>query len=326
MEAMVAEFLERIEFGPMQEHENMAVLPLLADVAAGPDYRTMSGAMSEGLLSVVEVNAEGSVPELKVTNVADVSVLLLDGEELMGAKQNRVLNTSILLGVKSETIIPVSCTEHGRWSYSSPVFSDSEVVMSPSLRMRKVRSVSASLEESGRYSSDQQEVWDRVARLSEAAGAHSSTGAMRDTYRSRGSDLEAFLPAFKAVPRQKGLLAMIGGTAVGFDVVSREDAYVGLHDKLVRSYAMDALVSAEKKGRKGSAEVARTFVRNAAACEGTKHQSVGLGWDRRFQGTEMVGSALICEDAVIHAAFFRADDSEEAGRMSSPATRRRYRA
>ncbi len=102
--------------------------------------------MSEGLLSVAEVNEEGSVPELKVTNAADMSVLLLDGEELMGAKQNRVLNTSILLVVKSETIIPVSCTEHGRWSYSSPAFSDSGVVMSPSLRMRKVSSVSTSLE------------------------------------------------------------------------------------------------------------------------------------------------------------------------------------
>ncbi len=119
---------------------------------------------------------------------------------------------------------------------------------------------------------------------------------------------------------------MIGGKAVGFDVVSREDAYASLHDKLVRSYAMDAVVSAEKKGQKGSVEVARAFVRNAATCEGTKHQSVGHGWDHRFQGPEMVGSALVCEDAVIHAAFFRADDSEEAGRMSSPATRRRYRA
>ena len=239
MEAMVAEFLERIEFGPMQEHENMAVLPLLADVPVGPDYRTIGEAMSAGLLSVAEVDAEGSVPELKVTNAADVSVLLLDGEELMGAKQNRVLNTSILLVVKSETIIPVSCTEHGRWSYSSPAFSDSDVVMSPSLRMRKVRSVSTSLENQGDYSSNQREVWDRVARLSEAAGVRSSTGAMRDTYRARGADLDAYFRAVEAVPGQKGLLAMIGGKAVGFDVVSREDAYASLHDKLVRSYAMD---------------------------------------------------------------------------------------
>ena len=37
----------------------------------------------------------GSVPELKVINKAEIPILLLDGEELVGAKQNRVLNTTM---------------------------------------------------------------------------------------------------------------------------------------------------------------------------------------------------------------------------------------
>jgi hypothetical protein len=64
-------------------------------------------------------------------------VLLLDGEELAGAKQNRVLNTTILLQENSETIIPVSCTEQGRWAYATMEFSESGNIMNRSVRSKK---------------------------------------------------------------------------------------------------------------------------------------------------------------------------------------------
>jgi len=77
------------------------------------------------MLKITEINKGGSVPELKVTNTAMQYVLLLDGEELMGAKQNQVLNATVLLRPNSETVIPVSCTEQGRCAYSSEEFSSS---------------------------------------------------------------------------------------------------------------------------------------------------------------------------------------------------------
>jgi hypothetical protein len=40
---------------------------------------------------------------------------LLDGEELIGAKQNRALNLTILAPAKQVIVIPVSCVEAGRW-------------------------------------------------------------------------------------------------------------------------------------------------------------------------------------------------------------------
>ena len=57
-------------------------------------YGTLAEALRYGVIVVTEVNAGGSIPDLKVINNADSSVLLLDGEELKGAKQNRVLNAS----------------------------------------------------------------------------------------------------------------------------------------------------------------------------------------------------------------------------------------
>ena len=57
----------------------------------------------------------------------------------------------------------------------------------------------------------------------------------------------------------------------------------------------------------------------------TKHKSVGLGWDIRFEGKQKVGSALINEKNVIHMAFFTIDESEQTGNISGLSRRRSYR-
>jgi hypothetical protein len=64
-------------------------------------------------------------------------VLILDGEELVGAKQNRIVNTTILVAAGAEIVIPVSCVEQGRWTYKSDAFSSKHRVMSPSIRKVK---------------------------------------------------------------------------------------------------------------------------------------------------------------------------------------------
>jgi len=325
MDAMMVEYLESIELGEMQEFRNMRVVPLWTAFEGGPEYLTLGGALEQGVLSVTEVSHSGSVPELKVTNNAESCVFLLDGEELAGAKQNRVLNTSILLGRKSETIIPVSCTEQGRWSDASGGFYDSGVVMSPALRMRKARSVSTSLERSRDYASDQAEVWDDVAELSVRARAYSPTGAMRDVFKARQSDLDDYLKAFECVDHQRGLLVIMGGAAIAFDVLSRESAYKQLHPKLVKSYAMDALLEAGKNSEKPSVDKASAFIKEACSCDEKKHRSVGLGWDCRFHGQDMVGSALTYRETVIHTAFFRLSEGDRTGRISSLKGRRGFR-
>lgn len=54
------------------------------------------------------------MPELVVENPLAERVLLYDGEELVGAKQNRIVNVSVLVEAKSSLRIPVSCVEQGR--------------------------------------------------------------------------------------------------------------------------------------------------------------------------------------------------------------------
>src|SRR5882672_7287949 len=95
-EQLLASFLSHLELGEKQQFGNMTVIPLFSHVNHSPEYLTLSEALEKRLLLIAEITRQGSVPDLKVINQAEVPVLLIDGEELIGAKQNRVLNTSIL--------------------------------------------------------------------------------------------------------------------------------------------------------------------------------------------------------------------------------------
>ncbi len=325
MEIKIKNLLLNMELGQLQSHRNMGVIPLTTAQSSSPEYVTLKQALEKNFLTIKEISESGSVPELKVINHSDVPVLLLDGEELSGAKQNRVLNTSILLKKKSETVIPVSCTEQGRWSYVSDRFDDSNVVMSPKIRRKKARSVSASLRESQEYRSDQSEVWGDINQMTAEAEVESATGAMKDVFEKRGSDLESYIKAFKYQPGQKGILVFLDGEPAGFDMVSRDAAYKELHPKLVKSYAMEAVLLKNRKDVANGRKKAEDFIRQVTACKGSKYESAGSGWDHRFEGDEIVGSALVYGKNVIHAAFFKMTEEDKAGSMSSLGRRKRFR-
>jgi len=220
MDQDIKNFINRIKSGDMQVHDNLAVIPLFLDGNGGPSYITLKEALDMGTFIVTEIGEGGNVPELKVINKGDIPVILLDGEELSGAKQNRVLNTTVLIAGMSETVIPVSCTEHGRWSYTSSEFRDSDLIMAYNIKRKKARSVMRNIRESGSYASDQSEVWDDILAMSGNAGVHSNTGAMKDVFESKQNELDDYLKAINTVPNQKGMMVMINGILLGFDIVS----------------------------------------------------------------------------------------------------------
>jgi len=125
------------------------VLPVFTRKAGNIKYLTLKEAMDKDLLEITELDDSWAVPELRVKNHAEIPVLILDDEELKGAKQNRIVNISILLKENFETIIPVSCVEQGRWSYTSRNFKDSDRIASYQLRNVKLTSVKRSIENSG---------------------------------------------------------------------------------------------------------------------------------------------------------------------------------
>lgn len=335
MNPVVEKCLSGLEVGEGKGFENLEVFPIFFKGPAGPAYLTLSEALAKGILAVTEVSAGGHVPELKVVNKGETPVLLLDGEELAGARQNRVLNTSILVRGNAETIIPVSCTEQGRWQYVSREFKDSGIVMPATLRAANVAAVSESLKAGESYASDQSGVWDGVARCMMECQVSSPTSALRDVYEKEGVRLADHLRAFPAAEGQRGLAVLIRGSVAGFDYVSSASAYSVLHAKLVKSYAL-ASMTGRSAGQRPSApasagqgrEALFAFLSELRSCSESRHRSVGCGWDLRYRSAAAVGSALVHEDAVIHAAFFRpAAESEMAdhGPLAGYQRRRGYR-
>src|SRR5262249_7480967 len=104
-------------------------------------YQTLDEALAGDTLEITETSEGGSVPLLKVLNRGNEPVFFMAGEQLVGAKQNRILNTSILAAAQCELMIPVSCVEAGRWRYSSPKFASPGTMSHGKLRKMLSRHV-----------------------------------------------------------------------------------------------------------------------------------------------------------------------------------------
>lgn len=118
----LSDLASRLSLGPIHRFGRLAVVPLIDRTAKPSGWLTLDAALAGGEVEVTEVSESGSVPELCLLNRSSLPIFLLDGEELVGAKQNRILNLSILVPAASNFEVPVSCVEQGRWSWRSRGF------------------------------------------------------------------------------------------------------------------------------------------------------------------------------------------------------------
>jgi len=180
MPKLIDSYLSEMEIGQPQLAGEVAVFPLKSKKNPGPEYLTLAEALESGQLTITEVSLSGSVPELKAVNRGEKAVLMLDGEELVGAKQNRVLNTTIWVAPGDSLVIPVSCVERNRWSGLHHPVEKSDNLMAHSMRLKKVQSVNRNLEKRTGFRSDQHEVWLELDRACYLLNVDSPTAAMRD--------------------------------------------------------------------------------------------------------------------------------------------------
>jgi len=321
--AHMKDFFNEIKVGAKQNHGNMTLYCLVSADQAPVDFMTLDAALATDALSITEVTEGGSVPELKVVNKSDQKILLVDGEELVGAKQNRVLNATILIAPKSETNIPVSCVEQGRWSYRSKHFGSQSRSMSANLRNRKSQTVTMNLREGREFRSDQGVVWDGIEKkYNRMAARPSPTMAMADLYESHKDAAASYLPAFRPVFNQVGIMVFIDGELAGIEILNKFLSFREIHSKLVTSYVMDALETAapdNKPKHQARRSKAMKLIQLAHLAKIEERKSVALGNDLRLESEQFMGSGLEFEDQIIQLSIFGSGN----GNGSSPGSRMR---
>ena len=305
MMSSITEAIGRVRVGTPVAYENMTMYPLLDGGDTDPDYIILDEALASGRAHVAEISEVGSVPELKFVNESDSAVLLLDGEELVGAKQNRILNLTILVAARTEMKVPVSCVEAGRWAARSAKFKSSPRVYYSDGRAAKVSHVSASMSESGQRRSNQMAVWNDISAKMDRLQSLSPTSAMSDMFESRSVDVEKYVTAFKPVAEQVGAVFAINGRIAGLDLFDFPATWQKLMAKLVRSYALDALdPSRESESGKPDNGSPLDFLTTIAALNPESFGAIGEGIDLRLAGDAACGAALAARDRIVHLNAF----------------------
>ena len=330
MDTIIKNYLEQIKIGRKQSYKNLALYPLLSTYSSGLEYLLLDEALSEDLMEVAELDSEGSVAELKVVNKSPEMILILDGEELVGAKQNRIVNTTILVQGNTTIVIPVSCVEHGRWSYDSPTFHSQERMMSSNLRARKSEQVNYSVRSTGEFRADQSAIWDGIAEKADRMAAPSPTGAMAAIYDKEMPSIKKYVKHFNLIDSQVGAIFMINGKIAGLDAFGKPETFSDVFKKLLESYALDAIdwYDPDKEHKALKSGVTK-FQKSVLSAKAETRPSVGLGTDFRLESRKITGFALALDDQLLHVSIFaRADGrnhEKQPARMERYTRRRRNR-
>ena len=301
----------------------LAVFPLSADRSPSVRYVSFAEAVQRGAV-VKELGGSASVNDLVVHNPLDVPVLLYEGEEVLGAQQNRTFDVSVLVAATSELRVPVSCVEAGRWDGGrhDEAFAPAPQTANPRLRRMKNTHARASLAAGLEPRAVQSEVWREVAETAGRHGVNSPTGAIHDVFERRREQLDAVGRAIEMHCSQVGMLTAIGGRFVVLDHVSDVEAFAALHGPLVQGYALDALDAQE--AAPPSIEDARDFIELLLGSPCARGPAVGLGEGLRFAFGGLAGTGLVHEGELVTLTAF-ADQPGDVGPQAGPTVAGRIR-
>jgi hypothetical protein len=183
----------------------------------------------------------------------------------------------------------------------------------PSLRREYQQDVSFSIRHGEGYRSNQSRIWNNIAEKSARMKVDAPTGAMADVFDCYEDELSVFLEKFHLIEWQVGAVFAINGQVLGSEGFGCHDTFKRFFDKLVKSYALDALDNL-KRQKNGSVppDKARRFIKSTTKSRGEGHPSIGLGTNVTFESRTVSGIALVEEDCVLHLSAFKKEKTSNS--------------
>ncbi|MGQ9663617.1 MAG: ARPP-1 family domain-containing protein [Kiritimatiellia bacterium] len=294
----VISFVSQIEIGMPEQYRGLTIFPLiLRRPVAAMNLKTLDEALREGWIEIRE-KEHAEVPVVLVRNNSRYRVFLMAGEIIVGGKQNRIVRDDGLLRPRSDFVeIPVYyCGECGRWVETRPMFEAAVVVAHPRLRRQVATGKS------------QSSVWSEFEGHGRALGVDSPTGDYKHSYEEEGvrEKLEDYVHHFGSgrTADTVGLVAASHNRILGGDIFSDPELLAKLWQKLLHSYAAEALrFELAENGRKVTCESVRDFLRQVFQADCAEKSSPGEGYLLVLSGS-IDGVALVWLDSVVYLALF----------------------
>lgn len=326
MNTSISPFPSELQIGNPTICDNLVIVPLLNTTNTDPTYLTLDEGISESLFQVEELDDGASVNDILFRNQSEKFALLFEGEEFLGAMQNRILNVSIFVTPMTKQKIPVSCVEAGRWHHrhqdrEARRFRTANRMHYARGRAMENQAVSASLASTQQYRSDQSGIWEDINLKSRRMNAESPSSASDAMYVSSESSIEKFLKSFKHEPNQVGSVFLVDGAVSGLEIFATESTHKRMLQKLVRSYALDAIDSAMSRGeerakapqeftKKHCVDATEEFTSRLRSSWTKRFDGVCVGENYRFKDDQLTGGALVHEDQLLHLCAFALNGKE----------------
>jgi hypothetical protein len=290
-----------IRVGEPIRFEGLSIFPLYSEGSVpdrAVDYLLSHEAMDQGAVVVTEASDKGSVFELVVENIGDRPVLFLEGAELRGAKQNRAINTTLLVGGQSRTNIPVYCVERQRWSESCGRFRPGS--HSPP-SMRRVFKEGWVFGRKLGSRPDQNSVWAEVRRKHGALKTFSETEDMSATLETHREKVERMQKLCVYPAPANGIALTLGSDLICIDLLDKGSSLEKIWSRYQEGILVDHLESHRPEREITAAEI-------SARLDQMQHlpwqqvEPIGLGEQYRAHGNSVLAAALVLDGTMIHGS------------------------